>query len=138
MTSTEDAALSATLLAAARQAREHAWAPYSQFRVGAAVATRDGRVFAGCNVENESYGLTNCAERTALFAAVAAGVKPGQFTQLAVIGDTASPIAPCGACRQVMLELGGAGLLVLQANLGGHVKHTTAGALLPGAFSLPA
>jgi cytidine deaminase len=127
----------AALLAAARAARERAWAPYSQFRVGAAVATRDGRVFAGCNVENQSYGLTNCAERTALFAAVASGAKPGDFTQLAVIGDTAEPIAPCGACRQVMLELGGAALVVLQANLGGQVKHTTAGALLPGAFTLP-
>lgn len=133
MTSPDDV----PLLAAARAARERAWAPYSQFRVGAAVATRDGRIFQGCNVENQSYGLTNCAERTALFAAVAAGVKPGEFAQLAVIGDTASPIAPCGACRQVMLELGGAGLVVLQANLGGQVKYTTAGALLPGAFVLP-
>ena len=95
MTSPDD-----PLLAAARAARERAWAPYSQFRVGAAVATRDGRVFQGCNVESQSYGLTNCAERTALFAAVAAGVKPGEFTQLAVIGDSADPVAPCGACRQ--------------------------------------
>jgi cytidine deaminase len=134
MMNSEDAAL----VDAARAAREYAWAPYSQFRVGAAVATRDGRVFAGCNVENQSYGLTNCAERTAMFAAVAAGVKPGEFTQIAVIGDGAGPIAPCGACRQVMLELGGAALVVVQANLSGQVRHTTAGALLPGAFVLPA
>ena len=78
------------LLEAARLARERAYAPYSHFRVGAAVAAHDGRVFHGCNVENASYGLTNCAERTALFAAIAAGVKPGEFAQLAVIADTAS------------------------------------------------
>ncbi len=126
------------LLDAARAARERAYAPYSQFRVGAALATRDGRVFHGCNVENMSYGLTCCAERTAFFAAVAAGYKPGDFVQIAVIGDTVEPIAPCGACRQVMLELGGPALVVLQAELGGHVKYTTAGALLPGAFTLPA
>ncbi len=126
------------LLAAARIARERAYAPYSQFRVGAALVTRDGRIFGGCNVESQSYGLTNCAERTAFFAAIAAGAKPGDFVQIAVIADTAHPVAPCGACRQVMLELGGPGLVVLQANIGGHVKHTTAGALLPGAFVLPA
>ena len=127
----------AKLLAAARAARENAYAPYSQFRVGAALATRDGRVFAGCNVESQSYGLTNCAERTAFFAAIAAGVRPGDFAQIAVVGDTVDPIAPCGACRQVMLELGGPALVVLQGNLSSHVKHTTAGALLPGAFVLP-
>ncbi|MET0281100.1 MAG: cytidine deaminase [Steroidobacteraceae bacterium] len=126
------------LLAAARIARARAYAPYSQFRVGAALVTRDGRIFGGCNVESQSYGLTNCAERTAFFAAIAAGARPGDFLQIAVIADTAHPVAPCGACRQVMLELGGPGLVVLQANIGGHVKHTTAGALLPGAFVLPA
>jgi cytidine deaminase len=125
------------LLAAARIARARAYAPYSQFAVGAALVTRDGRIFGGCNVESQSYGLTNCAERTAFFAAIAAGAKPGDFVQIAVIADTAHPVAPCGACRQVMLELGGPGLVVLQANVSGQVKHTTAGALLPGAFVLP-
>jgi cytidine deaminase len=133
MTQVDDA----QLLAAARAARDNAYAPYSQFRVGAALVTRDGRIFSGCNVESQSYGLTNCAERTAFFSAVAAGARPGDFVQIAVVGDTADPIAPCGACRQVMLELGGAGLVVLQGNLGHAVKHTTAGALLPGAFVLP-
>jgi len=123
------------LLEAARLARERAYAPYSRFRVGAAVATHDGRVFHGCNVENASYGLTNCAERTALFAAIAAGVKPGEFAQLAVIADTAQPVAPCGACRQVMIELGGTQLPVLLANLQGLQHATTAGALLPGPFT---
>jgi cytidine deaminase len=123
------------LLEAARLARERAYAPYSRFRVGAAVATHDGRVFHGCNVENASYGLTNCAERTALFAAIAAGVKPGEFAQLAVIADTAQPVAPCGACRQVMIELGGTQLPVLLANLQGLQHATTAGELLPGPFT---
>jgi cytidine deaminase len=125
------------LVEAARAAREHAYAPYSQFRVGAALATRDGRVFQGCNVESQSYGLTSCAERVAFFAAIAAGCRPGDFVQLAVIAESAGPVAPCGACRQVMLELGGPQLVVLQANLGGQGKYTTAGALLPGAFVLP-
>jgi cytidine deaminase len=124
------------LIAAARAAREHAHAPYSRFQVGAAVRTRDGRVFAGCNVENASYGLCNCAERTALFAALASGCRPGDFTHLAVIAPTQGPCAPCGACRQVMLELGGPELIVIQANLQGAVSISTAGALLPGAFSL--
>jgi cytidine deaminase len=125
-----------SLISAALAARLRAYAPYSQFQVGAALLTRDGRTFSGCNVENASYGLCNCAERTALFGAIAAGYGPGDFTHLAVVGDTEEPIAPCGACRQVMLELGGADLIVLQANLDGDVYETTAGALLPGAFTL--
>jgi cytidine deaminase len=132
-TSAEDIAL----VEAARLARERAYAPYSQFRVGAALATRDGRVFHGCNVENQSYGLTTCAERTAFFAAIAAGCKPGDFVQIAVIGDTIEPIAPCGACRQVMHELGGPAFVVIEANLRGHARYSTAAALLPGAFTLP-
>lgn len=122
------------LIAQARQARDHAYAPYSRFRVGAALQAADGRVFLGCNVENAAYGLCNCAERTAFFVAMAAGVPPRAFSRLAVIGDTPGPIAPCGACRQVMLELGGPGLEVLLANLAGAVQATTAAALLPGAF----
>lgn len=124
------------LVAAARAAREHAYAPYSAFHVGAALRTADGRVFAGCNVENASYGLCNCAERTAFFAAIAAGCRPGDFTHLAVIADTEGPVAPCGACRQVTHELGGPQLIVVQANLRGVVVTTTAAALLPGAFTL--
>ena len=125
-----------SLIAAARTARERAYAPYSRFLVGAAVRTRDGRVFGGCNVENASYGLCNCAERTALFAAIASGCPAGEFKQLAVIADTETPVSPCGACRQVMLELGGPELVVIQANLRGTVTTTTAAALLPGAFTL--
>jgi cytidine deaminase len=124
------------LIAAARLAREQAYAPYSRFQVGAAVRTRTGRIFTGCNVENASYGLCNCAERTAFFTAIASGCRPGDFTQLAVIAQTTGPVAPCGACRQVVLELGGPQLVVIQANLQGEVSITTAAELLPGAFTL--
>jgi cytidine deaminase len=124
------------LIQEAAAARLKAYAPYSRFLVGAAVLTHDGRVFHGCNVENASYGLCNCAERTALFSAIAAGCKPGDFAALAVIGDTDGPIAPCGACRQVMIELGTPALPVVLTNLKQDVELTTAGALLPGAFYL--
>jgi len=126
------------LIALAREARERAYAPYSNFLVGAALLTRDGRHFLGCNVENAAYGLCNCAERTALFAAVAAGCKPGDFVRLAVIGDTEAPISPCGACRQVMAELCDESMPVLLANLHGDVQQTTVNTLLPGSFRLPA
>ncbi|MFS2217287.1 cytidine deaminase [Massilia cellulosiltytica] len=122
------------LIAEARAARELAYVPYSRFKVGAALETKDGRVFRGCNVENASYGLCNCAERTAFFSAIAHGYVPGDFAALAVIGDTDGPIAPCGACRQVILELGGNDLAVVLANLKGDVMETTAAAQLPNAF----
>jgi cytidine deaminase len=125
------------LMLAARQAREQAYAPYSKFQVGAALATRDGRTFTGCNVENAAYGLCNCAERTALFSAIAAGCRPGDFVQLAVIADTPEPVSPCGACRQVMAELCGEAMPVLLGNLADAVQETTVGALLPGSFRLP-
>jgi len=90
------------LLVTAWRAREHAYAPYSDFAVGAALLAVDGRVFSGCNVENLSYGLTMCAERVALGTAVAAGAR--EFLAVAVVADTAVPISPCGACRQVLTE----------------------------------
>lgn len=124
------------LLILARQARERAYAPYSKFLVGAAVLTRDGRRFGGCNVENASYGLCNCAERTALFSAMAAGCRPGDFAALAVVADTPHPVSPCGACRQVMAELCDEDMPVLLANLRGDTTQTNIGTLLPGSFKL--
>jgi cytidine deaminase len=92
------------LVDAAWDVRESAHAPYSKFKVGAALLAADGRIFTGCNVENLSYGLTMCAERVAIGAAVATGVR--EFLAVAVVADTGVPISPCGACRQVLSEFG--------------------------------
>lgn len=134
---TFSAAASNDLLTQARLARVQAYAPYSNFHVGAALMTHDGRTFNGCNVENAAYGLCNCAERTALFSAMAAGCEPGQFAALAVVADTPDPVSPCGACRQVMSELCGPDMPVLLGNLQGPARHTTVAALLPDSFALP-
>ena len=123
------------LIREAHVARGKAYTPYSHFQVGAALATRDGKVYHGCNIENASYGLTNCAERTALFSAIADGQRPEDFVAIAVCGDTEQPISPCGACRQVMLELAGPALPVFLSNLAGAITETTPAQLLPGAFS---
>jgi cytidine deaminase len=122
------------LIEEARAARLLAYTPYSNFKVGAALLCHDGRVFRGCNVENASYGLCNCAERTAFFSAFAHGCQPGDFKELVVIGETDGPISPCGACRQVILELGGSDLPITLTNLKGDLQHTTAGDQLPFGF----
>jgi len=90
------------LIALAKKAKENAYAPYSGFRVGAALITKEGEIFSGCNVENVSFSLTNCAERTAVFSAVAAGYR--DFVALAVTSDSEKFTFPCGACRQVLIE----------------------------------
>lgn len=119
------------LLEAARQARGNAYIPYSRFAVGAALLTEDGRVYTGCNIENASYGLACCAERTAIFKAVSDGIR--RFATLAVVADVDGPVSPCGACRQVMAEF--APMRVILGNMKDDVLVTNVEGLLPGAFS---
>lgn len=116
---------------AALQARLRAHAPFSNFLVGAALEAQDGRIFGGCNVENSSYGLTMCAERTAIFRAVAEGAK--RFTRIAVVADTEKLTPPCGACRQVLWDLCG-DLEVILFNLQGATESCRLRDLLPRAF----
>ncbi len=118
------------LIAEAWRAREHAYAPYSCFAVGAALRTKNGRVFTGCNVENLSFGLTICAERVAVGAAVAAGER--EFEAIAVVADSKAPVTPCGACRQVLAEFS-AELAVCSANLEGALFESSIAELLPRA-----
>jgi len=117
-------------------ARNRAYAPYSGFAVGSALLTFDGQILYGCNVENAAFGPTNCAERTALFRAIADGHKPRSFRAIAVVGDTEAPITPCGVCRQVLSELCDPDMPVFMGNLRGDIARTTVAALLPGAFTL--
>lgn len=119
------------VLAKARLMREHAYTPLSNFKVGAAVMAEDGTIYGGCNIENAAMGLAMCAERTAIFSAVAGGAR--QLFTLAVIADGDRPVAPCGACRQVMAEFGIK--KVILANMDGKVEEHTVEELLPGAFS---
>jgi cytidine deaminase len=118
---------SARLIDAARRARDHAVAPFSHFKVGAALETADGTIVTGCNVENATYGLTVCAERVAMFKALSEGHRA--FVCIAVVADTEAPTPPCGACRQILWEFGG-DLEVHLANLTDH-KGTQRLAALP-------
>lgn len=123
----------AELMALAEEARGRAHAPYSRFRVGAALLCEDGIVQPGCNVENASYGATICAERTAVVAAVAAGRT--RFRAIAVAGPAGVALGPCGICRQVLAEFSPDGALrVITRDAAGAPRATTLGALLPAAF----
>ena len=122
------------LLRAARKAMQHAYAPYSQFRVGAALLTSDGKIVAGCNVENASYGMTNCAERTAIFAAIAQSGPWLNIRAIAVVNDQGVPCSPCGACRQVIYEFGPDATVFFQSAKGWKESHITE--LLPEGFRL--
>ena len=113
------------------KARENAYCPYSHFAVGSALLCEDGTIYEGCNIENASYGLTNCAERTAVFKAVSEGYT--KFKALAVVADTEGPCAPCGACRQVMGEFNIP--IIIMGNLKGDIEVVSTEALLPFSFS---
>jgi cytidine deaminase len=121
------------LIEEAKKAREYAYVPYSKFKVGAALLTKDGKVYRGCNIENAAYSMCNCAERTALFKAYSEG--DTEFVALAVIADAPRPVPPCGACRQVIFELCPSDMKVILANLNGDIAELTVKELLPKAFS---
>ncbi|OLN23393.1 cytidine deaminase [Domibacillus antri] len=121
------------LIEEAKKARERAYVPYSTFKVGAALLTKDGRVFGGCNIENAAYSVVNCAERTAIFKAWSEGAS--EYAAIAVVADTKRPVPPCGACRQVISELCPPDMTVILTNLEGDVQTLTVAELLPGAFS---
>lgn len=121
------------LIEESKHAMEKAYVPYSNFKVGAALLTADGKVYHGCNIENAAYSMTNCAERTAIFKAYSEGDR--NFTMLAVVADTNRPVPPCGACRQVIAELCPKDMKVVLSNLKGDIKELTLEELLPGAFT---
>lgn len=120
-----------TMIAMARRARDFAFAPFSRFKVGAAIRTRDGRIFTGCNVENASFSLTLCAERTAIFKAISEGTR--EFTQVVIVTDAAKLTPPCGACRQVLWEFAPEAEVIL-ANVRGRTRRMKMASLLPSPF----
>lgn len=122
-----------TLVKHALEAREQAYAPYSGFRVGAALLTKDHRIFTGCNIENVSYSATNCAERTAFFKAISEGYV--SFEAIAIVSDSADYITPCGVCRQVMAEFCQANFTVLMCRSNGTYKKKSLAELLPEMFN---
>ena len=122
------------LLRAAMEARKFSYAPFSHFRVGAALLSTDGRIFTGCNIENSAYSPTLCAERCAVAKAVSEGVR--NFIAIAVVGPEDGQTTPCGVCRQVLYEFCDENLIVLCGGTEEHYMETTLGALLPNGFRL--
>ncbi|MBR5590708.1 MAG: cytidine deaminase [Anaerotignum sp.] len=120
------------LVALAKEAMEHAYVPYSKFRVGAALLAKDGKVFKGCNIENASYGATNCAERTAVFKAVSEGYR--EFDAIAIVASSGDYASPCGICRQVLFEFLPDGKVILDSDEKGMVTFTVR-EMLPFGFS---
>ncbi|NIR48968.1 cytidine deaminase [candidate division KSB1 bacterium] len=120
------------MLQQARKAKTHSFSPYSNFAVGAALETKSGKIYTGCNIESSSYGLTICAERVAMFKAISEG--ESQFSRIAVCTDTDEFCPPCGACRQVLVDFA-PNIKVLLLNSKNEVKETTIAALLPEAFN---
>lgn len=123
------------LILKAQEARSLSYSPYSKFKVGAALLTKDGKVFVGANIENSSYPLCMCAERNALYNAMMNGYKKDDFVALALSADTDEPCSPCGACRQVISELFPKDAPIYMSNLHDEEKETTIEELLPFAFS---
>jgi len=123
------------LIEEAKKARELSYSPYSHFPVGAALLTKDNKVFYGTNVENSSYPLCMCAERNSLYNAYMHGYEKKDFVAMALIADTDTPCSPCGACRQVISELFPKDAKIYMANLKGDIKEATIEELLPYAFS---
>jgi cytidine deaminase len=128
------ASVQAKLLRAAQKTMKNAHAPYSKFRVGAAVLLSNGKIFSGCNVENASYGMTNCAERTAIFAAVAQLGPKIEIRSVTVVNDHGVPCSPCGACRQVIYEFGPDAMIYFQGANGPKQSHIKE--LLPEGFRI--
>jgi cytidine deaminase len=122
------------LLASAREILRRAYAPYSGFKVGAAVLTQEGKIFTGCNVENASYGLTICAERSAIFSAVANSAGKPNLRAVAVVNEKEVPCSPCGACRQVISEFGLETVVLFKSEQG--YEELTISELLPSGFRL--
>ncbi len=122
------------LVAKAIEARERSYSPYSKFKVGAALLTKDGEVYLGTNIENASYPVSMCAERNAIFNAYCNGVEYENIEAIAIVADTEEPVSPCGMCRQVLSELFPRDANIYLANLDGMIKITTIDELLPYAF----
>ena len=123
-----------SLVKEAIKARQKAYIPYSKFGVGAAILLKDGTVIHGANIENVSYGLSNCAERSALFSLYSQGYQKNDIKAMAITGHTKDPISPCGACRQVMKELLPKDTPIYLSNIDGDVKEVTIDELLPYSF----